>query len=179
MDAYLEAYGEFKHLMLALLYAPPPSSSSSPGGPSPVAAEWALSAREELAGQLAGALRLACPRAQSEPRLLRLLQYVLTTRRSWREMLRRGAGFGEYEESRAGTHGGSGEEEEAQIADSLLPPGQPREPPPLPRENAPGSFAEADVQALVLALGDTRQASVEALKVFGARLSFGLERIFP
>ncbi|KAF0892807.1 hypothetical protein E2562_017763 [Oryza meyeriana var. granulata] len=136
LDAYPEAYEEFKHILLVLLYDKDDQSS-------PVANEWSIKKRFELAGLLSSILRAHLQ--AYDPILSMALRYLI----SIHKLLC----------SRQGISSPISDLTEQLLFDD-------RDPPAVPQEcslEAP-PFDEVDVQALAHAVELTRQGAVDSLK---------------
>ncbi|KAL5231136.1 hypothetical protein ABZP36_029912 [Zizania latifolia] len=136
LDAYPEAYEEFKHILLVLIYDKDDQSS-------PVANEWSIKKRFELAGLLSSILRAHLQ--AYDPILSMTLRYLM----SIHKMLC----------SRQGISSPISDLTERLLFDD-------RDPPAIPQEcslEAP-PFDEVDVQALAHAVELTRQGAVDSLK---------------
>uniref|UniRef100_A0A0E0M757 CTLH domain-containing protein n=1 Tax=Oryza punctata TaxID=4537 RepID=A0A0E0M757_ORYPU len=136
LDAYPEAYEEFKHILLVLIYDKDDQSS-------PVANEWSIKKRFELAGLLSSILRAHLQ--AYDPILSMTLRYLI----SIHKLLC----------SRQGISSPISDLTERLLFDD-------RDPPAVPQEcslEAP-PFDEVDVQALAHAVELTRQGAVDSLK---------------
>uniref|UniRef100_A0A0E0IRJ8 CTLH domain-containing protein n=2 Tax=Oryza nivara TaxID=4536 RepID=A0A0E0IRJ8_ORYNI len=136
LDAYPEAYEEFKHILLVLIYDKDDQSS-------PVANEWSIKKRFELAGLLSSILRAHLQ--AYDPILSMTLRYLI----SIHKLLC----------SRQGISSPISNLTERLLFDD-------RDPPAVPQEcslEAP-PFDEVDVQALAHAVELTRQGAVDSLK---------------
>eukprot|EP00899_Mesostigma_viride_P000817 jgi/Mesvir1/10736/Mv13808-RA.1 len=152
MDAYPEAYSEFKHVMLVLMY-------SQHDADSPVAKEWSLEARNSLTALLASTLYYKLK--ARPPRLAMLLRYLTMTYNLFCATPEIDAAV--QREAVAASGG---------ISEGLLPPGTPHAPSPLPPDILlMEPYAEADVQALVHAVDVDRQRAVDALKLADGNLA--------
>lgn len=140
LDAYPEAYSEFKHLMLAFVYDPE-------SAPPSVAELWKPAQRIKLADVLAATLKQAVGGFDSD--FTTLLRYLLVTSRSFHAMRDRGA----HTCSTACT-----------LAKDLLLPDRAAR--PLHPEIG-GTFPEATVQALTQAAEMSREDAIAALKLSG------------
>ncbi|KAF6171966.1 hypothetical protein GIB67_029384 [Kingdonia uniflora] len=130
-DLATEAYEEFKHVLLALIYGKDDQTS-------PVANEWPVIRRFEIAGLLSSVLRAYL--SAYDPIFSMTLRYLI------RICLRQGISS-----------------PISDLTERLLL--EERDPPPVPQESlheAP-SFDEVDIQALVHAVELTRQGDVDSL----------------
>lgn len=136
LDAYPEAYEEFKHILLVLIYDKDDQSS-------PVANEWSINRRFELAGLLSSILRAHLQ--AYDPILSMTLRYLMSIHKVFC--------------SRQGLSSPISD-----LTDRLL--FEDRDPPAVPQEcsvEAP-PFDEVDIQALAHAVQLTRQGAVDSLK---------------
>ncbi|CAL4924708.1 unnamed protein product [Urochloa decumbens] len=136
LDAYPEAYEEFKHIILVLIYDKDDQLS-------PVVNEWSIKRRFELAGLLSSILR-AHLRAY-DPILSMTLRYLISIHKVY--CTRQGI-----------------KSPISDLTERLL--FEDRDPPVVPQEcslEAP-PFDEVDVQALAHAVELTRQGAVDSLK---------------
>lgn len=136
LDAYPEAYEEFKHIMLVLIYDKEDQSS-------PVVNEWSIKRRFELAGLLSSILRAHLE--AYDPVLSLTLRYLISIHKAF--CTRQGI-----------------QSPISDLTERLL--FEDRDPPVVPPEcslKAP-SFDEVDVQALAHAVELTRQGAVDSLK---------------
>ncbi|KAK3153593.1 hypothetical protein QOZ80_2BG0177970 [Eleusine coracana subsp. coracana] len=136
LDAYPEAYEEFKHIMLVLIYDEDDQSS-------PVVNEWSVKRRFELAGFLSSMLRAHLQ--AYDPILSMTLRYLISIHKVFC--------------SRQGISSPISD-----LTERLL--FEDRDPPVVPQEcslEAP-PFDEVDVQALAHAVQLTRQGAVDSLK---------------
>ncbi|KAK3157455.1 hypothetical protein QOZ80_2AG0122620 [Eleusine coracana subsp. coracana] len=136
LDAYPEAYEEFKHIMLVLIYDKDDQSS-------PVVNEWSVKRRFELAGFLSSMLRSHLQ--AYDPILSMTLRYLISIHKVFC--------------SRQGISSPISD-----LTERLL--FEDRDPPVVPQEcslEAP-PFDEVDVQALAHAVQLTRQGAVDSLK---------------
>ncbi|KAG8043239.1 hypothetical protein GUJ93_ZPchr0113g33323 [Zizania palustris] len=136
LDAYPEAYEEFKHILLVLIYDKDDQSS-------PVANEWSIKKRFELAGLLSSILRA---RLQAyDPILSMALRYLISIHKVLC--------------SRQGISSPISDLIEQLLFDDRDPPAILQE---CSLEASP--FDEVDVQALAHAVELTRQGAVDSLK---------------
>ncbi|KAL6642994.1 hypothetical protein ACP70R_021175 [Stipagrostis hirtigluma subsp. patula] len=136
LDAYPEAYEEFKHILLVLIFDKDDQSS-------PVANEWSIQRRSELAGLLSSILRAHLQ--AYDPILSMSLRYLISIHKVFC--------------SRQGISSPISD-----LTERLL--FEDRDPPAVPQEyslEAP-PFDEVDVQALAHAVELTRQGAVDSLK---------------
>ncbi|KAL0909604.1 hypothetical protein M5K25_020488 [Dendrobium thyrsiflorum] len=136
LDAYPEAYEEFKHVLLALIFDKDDQSS-------PVANEWSERRRFDLAGFLSSILRVQLQ--AYDPIFLLTLRYLI----SIHKVFCRDQGISSPI---------------TDLTERLL--FEERDPPAIPRESlleAP-PFDEVDIQALVHAVELTRQGAVDSLR---------------
>ncbi|RCV42863.1 hypothetical protein SETIT_9G249500v2 [Setaria italica] len=136
LDAYPEAYEEFKHIMLVLIYDKDDQFS-------PVVNEWSIKRRFELAGLLSSILRAQLQ--AYDPILSMTLRYLISIHKVYC------------------THQGISSPL-SDLTERLL--FEDRDPPVVPQEcslEAP-PFDEVDVQALAHAVELTRQGAVDSLK---------------
>ncbi|CAD6212477.1 unnamed protein product [Miscanthus lutarioriparius] len=136
LDAYPEAYEEFKHIMLVLIYDKDDQSS-------PVVNEWSIKKRFELAGLLSSILRAHLE--AYDPILSLTLRYLISIHKAFCK--------------RQGISSPISD-----LTERLL--FEDRDPPVVPQEcllEAP-PFDEVDVQALAHAVELTRQGAVDSLK---------------
>uniref|UniRef100_C6JRY8 CTLH domain-containing protein n=1 Tax=Sorghum bicolor TaxID=4558 RepID=C6JRY8_SORBI len=136
LDAYPEAYEEFKHIMLVLIYDKDDQSS-------PVVNEWSIKRRFELAGLLSSMLRAHLE--AYDPILSLTLRYLISIHKAF--CTRQGISS-----------------PISDLTERLL--FEDRDPPVVPQEyllEAP-PFDEVDVQALAHAVELTRQGAVDSLK---------------
>ncbi|KAF6176158.1 hypothetical protein GIB67_023449 [Kingdonia uniflora] len=136
MDAYPEAYEEFKHVLLALIYGKDDQTS-------PVANEWAVIRRFEIAGLLSSVLRAYL--SAYDPIFSMTLRYLISIHKGF--CLRQGISS-----------------PISDLTERLLL--EERDPPPVPQESlyeAP-PFDEVDIQALAHAVELTRQGAVDSLR---------------
>ncbi|KAJ1295647.1 hypothetical protein BS78_01G238900 [Paspalum vaginatum] len=136
LDAYPEAYEEFKHIMLVLIYDKDDQSS-------PVVNEWSIKRRFELAGLLSSILRAHLE--AYDPILSMTLRYLISIHKVF--CTRQGISS-----------------PISDLTERLL--FEDRDPPVVPQEcslEAP-PFDEVDVQALAHAVELTRQGAVDSLK---------------
>ncbi|GAQ85873.1 LisH motif-containing protein [Klebsormidium nitens] len=140
LNAYLEAYQDFKQVMLAFLFGPEDTGS-------PVAAQWSLKQRFNLAGTLASNLRAAA--AAYDPLLSLLLRYLISIQKRFLEIA------GNLQPS-------------VRLGRVLREvPFDEKDPPLVPKsslDRAP-DFKEKDVQDLAHAVELPRQAAVDSLRV--------------
>ncbi|XP_006662311.3 uncharacterized protein LOC102722149 [Oryza brachyantha] len=136
LDAYPEAYEEFKHILLVLIYDKDDQSS-------PVANEWSIKKRFELAGLLSSILRAHLQ--AYDPILSMTLRYLISIHKQLC--------------SRQGISSPISDLTERLLFDDCDLPAVPQE---CSLEAAP--FDEVDVQALAHAVELTRQGAVESLK---------------
>lgn len=136
LDAYPEAYEEFKHILLALIYDKNDLNS-------PVADEWSVRRRFEIAGFMSSTLRAHIH--AHDPLFLMALRYLISIHKEY--CFRQGVS--------------------SPISDLtlrlLLEDKDPPATPQLSLYEAP-PFDEVDIQALAHAVELTRQAAVESLK---------------
>ncbi|XP_066385990.1 uncharacterized protein [Miscanthus floridulus] len=138
LDAYPEAYEEFKHIMLVLIYDKDDQSS-------PVFNEWSIKKRFELAGLLSSILRAHLE--AYDPILSLTLRYLISIHKAFCK--RQGISFSSPI---------------SDLTERLL--FEDRDPPVVPQEcllEAP-PFDEVDVQTLAHAVELTRQGAVDSLK---------------
>ncbi|GAB2259847.1 hypothetical protein Droror1_Dr00010702 [Drosera rotundifolia] len=143
LGAYPEAYEEFKHILLALIYDKDDQNS-------PVAKEWSDSQRLEIAGLVSSILR-AHLRAY-DPVLSMTLRYLISVHKAFC--------------FRQGTSSPISDLTERLLLEE-------RDPPAIPQESltvAP-PFDEVDIQALAHAVELTRQKAVDSLRVAKGDLS--------
>lgn len=136
LDAYPEAYEEFKHVLLALIFDKEDRSS-------PVANEWSERRRFDLAGLLASILRVHFQ--AYDPIFLMTLRYLISIHKVF--CLRQGISSPITD-----------------LTQRLL--FEDRDPPATPQESlyeAP-PFDEVDIQALAHAVELTRQGAVDSLR---------------
>lgn len=136
LDAYPEAYEEFKHVLLALIFDKEDQSS-------PVANEWSERRRFDLAGLLSSILRVQLQ--AYDPIFLLTLRYLI----SIHKIFCRDRGISSPI---------------TDLTERLL--FEERDPPAIPQESlfeAP-PFDEVDIQALVHAVELTRQGAVDSLR---------------
>ncbi|XP_020591283.1 uncharacterized protein LOC110032108 [Phalaenopsis equestris] len=136
LDAYPEAYEEFKHVLLALIFDKEDQSS-------PVANEWSERRRYDLAGLLSSILRFQLH--AYDPIFLLTLRYLI----SIHKVFCRDRGISSPI---------------TDLTERLL--FEERDPPAVPQESlfeAP-PFDEVDIQALVHAVELTRQGAVDSLR---------------
>ncbi|KAK8970852.1 hypothetical protein KSP40_PGU010011 [Platanthera guangdongensis] len=136
LDAYPEAYEEFKHVLLALIFDKEDQSS-------PVANEWSERRRFDLAGLLSSILRVHFQ--AYDPIFLMTLRYLISIHRVF--CLRQGISS-----------------PISDLSERLL--FEDRDPPATPQESlceAP-PFDEVDIQALAHAVELTRQGAVDSLR---------------
>jgi hypothetical protein len=136
LDAYPEAYEEFKHIMLVLIYDKDDQLS-------PVVNEWSIKRRFELAGLLSSILRAHLQ--AYDPILSMILRYLISIHKIY--CMRQGISS-----------------PISDLTERLL--FEDRDPPVVPQEcslEAP-PFDEVDVQALAHAVELTRQGAVDSLK---------------
>lgn len=136
LDAYPEAYEEFKHVLLALIFDKKDLSS-------PVANEWSERRRFDLAGLLSSILRVHFQ--AYDPIFLMTLRYLISIHRVF--CLRQGISS-----------------PISDLSERLL--FEDRDPPATPQESlceAP-PFDEVDIQALAHAVELTRQGAVDSLR---------------
>ncbi|CAM8882434.1 unnamed protein product [Rhodiola kirilowii] len=136
LDAYPEAYEEFKHILLALIYDKDDHSS-------PVASEWSERMRLDIAGLLSSILRANLH--AYDPVFSLTLRYLISIHKGF--CLRQG-----------------NMSPISDLSDRLLL--EQRDPPAIPSESfleAP-PFDEVDIQALAHAVELTRQGAVDSLK---------------
>lgn len=136
LDAYPEAYEEFKHVLLALIFDKEDQSS-------PVANEWSERRRFDLAGLLSSILRIQLQ--AYDPIFLLTLRYLI----SIHKVFCRDQGISSPI---------------TDLTERLL--FEERDPPAIPQESlfeAP-PFDEVDIQALVHAVELTRQGAVDSLR---------------
>ncbi|EIE26081.1 hypothetical protein COCSUDRAFT_46483 [Coccomyxa subellipsoidea C-169] len=146
LNAYPEAYAEFKRALLLLVY-------SQHEDVSPVASEWSARTRADLAAILSRTLRQAA--GIQFPKLALLLRYLVFTHR----LLKTQA------DGSARPSGTDCSPEVEELLGKLL--SDERDPPPFPPEFDPLSgqgFPEADIQSLKEAVQLSRQEAVEALR---------------
>ncbi|KAL6551712.1 hypothetical protein OROGR_007866 [Orobanche gracilis] len=136
LDAYPEAYGEFKHVFLALIYGKDDQTS-------PVVNEWAEMRRFEIAGLLASVLR-AHFRAY-DPMFSMTLRYLISIHKEF--CIHQGVSS-----------------PISDLTERLLL--EERDPPATPQESLTGAppFDEVDIQALAHAVELTRQGAVDSLR---------------
>nr|GLL26473.1 uncharacterized protein LOC109177800 isoform X3 [Ipomoea trifida] len=136
LDAYPEAYEEFKHVLLALIYARSDRNS-------PVANEWSEKRRFEIAGLLSSILRAHLH--AYDPLFAMTLRYLISIHKNFC--------------SRQGVLSPISDLTERLLLED-------RDPPATPIESlyeAP-PFDEVDIQALAHAVELTRQGSVDSLR---------------
>ncbi|KAK4760892.1 hypothetical protein SAY87_005785 [Trapa incisa] len=136
LDAYPEAYEEFKHILLALVY-------DKNDGNSPVANEWSEMRRLEIAGLMSSVLRAHLH--AYDPLLSMTLRYLISIHKEY--CLRQGVSS-----------------PISDLNERLLL--EERDPPPTLQESfyeAP-PFDEVDIQALAHAVVLTRQGAIESLR---------------
>ncbi|CAH8354189.1 unnamed protein product [Eruca vesicaria subsp. sativa] len=136
LDAYPEAYEEFKHLLLALIYDKDDQTS-------PVANEWAEKRRYEMAGVMSSILRASLQ--AYDPLFSMTLRYLIS--------IHKGFCFHQGISSAV-----------SDLTHRLLL--EERDPPATPLESmyeAP-PFDEVDIQALAHAVELTRQGAVDSMK---------------
>ncbi|EPS68912.1 hypothetical protein M569_05856, partial [Genlisea aurea] len=136
LDAYPEAYEEFKHVLLAFIYDKDDEMS-------PVANEWSAKRRYEIAGLISSVLRAELH--AYDPIFSMALRYLISIHKGF--CLRQGVSS-----------------PISNLTERLLL--EERDPPPRIQENlyeAP-PFDEVDIQALAHAVELTRQGAVESLK---------------
>ncbi|MEW5310568.1 MAG: hypothetical protein WDW38_002354 [Sanguina aurantia] len=156
LDAYPEAYVEFKQLLLLLVH--PPASKSLPSNDTPgskpmmqnLASLWAVETRMQLAAMVyQTTMRLL---GVQHSQLSLLLRYLLHLHTSLQGSV--GSPL---------PHSG--------LVQTLLQPAA-RDPSPLPVLHHPGgALAEADVQAVIHCAGSSRQAAMDALRHAGGQAS--------
>ncbi|KAL6883369.1 hypothetical protein ACP4OV_010783 [Aristida adscensionis] len=136
LDAYPEAYEEFKHILLVLIYDKDDLSS-------PVTNEWSIKRRAELAGLLSSILRAHLQ--AYDPILSMSLRYLMSIHKVFC--------------SRQGISSPISD-----LTERLL--FEDRDPPAVPQESSLEAppFDEVDVQALAHAVELTRQGAVDSLK---------------
>ncbi|KAG6557976.1 hypothetical protein Mapa_000155 [Marchantia paleacea] len=143
LNAYPEAYEEFKRVLLALMYDKDDPSS-------PVADEWSEVRRAELAAIVASTLK--AQQHAYDPLFSLTLRYLISVQNAYCQQQAMVSPV-------------------AEIAASLL--SKDRDPPAAPRESlleAP-NFSEADVQALAQAVDLPRQGAVNSLRYTGGDLT--------
>lgn len=136
LDAYPEAYEEFKHILLVLIYDKDDESS-------PVTNEWSIKRRFELAGLLSSILRAQLQ--AYDPILSMTLRYLISIHKVFC--------------SRQGISSPISD-----LTERLL--FEDRDLPAVPQESSGEAppFDEVDVQALAHAVELTRQGAVDSLK---------------
>ncbi|CAM0957036.1 unnamed protein product [Alopecurus aequalis] len=136
LDAYPEAYEEFKHILLVLIYDKDDQSS-------PVTDEWSIKKRFELAGLLSSILRAQLQ--AYDPILSMTLRYLISIHKVFC--------------SRQGISSPISD-----LTERLL--FEDRDLPAIPQESSVEAppFDEVDVQALAHAVELTRQGAVDSLK---------------
>lgn len=147
LNAYPEAYEEFKRLLLALIYDKDDDGS-------PVAVEWSESRRTELAATVASVLKAQLH--GYEPLFALALRYLVSTHNSF--CFRRGVAS-----------------PIAHIANTVLV--KEKDPPAVLHDGlveAP-NFSESEVQALAHAVGVSRQGAVDSLRYTGGDLIAALK----
>ncbi|XP_027075146.1 uncharacterized protein [Coffea arabica] len=136
LDAYPEAYEEFKHVLLAFIYDKDDQSS-------PVADEWSETRRFEIAGLLSSVLRANLN--AYDPVFSMTLRYLIS--------IHKGFCFRQGVVSPI-----------SNLTERLLL--EERDPAPIPQESMyeASPFDEVDIQALAHAVELTRQGAVDSLK---------------
>ncbi|GMH45789.1 hypothetical protein BSKO_13752 [Bryopsis sp. KO-2023] len=135
LDAYADAYNEFKKTLLMFLYDQDQSES-------PVAEQWSLKARQHLGSVIFGTLRKAT--GFKDPDLLNLLKYLLVIHKQ--NCIHSSLDL---------------PTPDSDIIPKLVV--EERWPGPLPEERS-ADFQERDIQAIVQAVNIPRQEAMDALK---------------
>ncbi|BDA44366.1 hypothetical protein COCOBI_05-5500 [Coccomyxa sp. Obi] len=146
LNAYPEAYAEFRRALLLLVY-------SQHEDVSPVASEWSAHTRADLAAVLSRTLRQAA--GIQIPKLALLLRYLVFTHRMLETQ----------SDSSSRQSGVDTSPEVQEVLGKLL--SEDRDPAPFPPECDPflgQGFPEADIQSLKEAVQLSRQEAVEALR---------------
>ncbi|KAL5714224.1 hypothetical protein ACHQM5_016214 [Ranunculus cassubicifolius] len=143
LDAYPEAYEEFKHVLLALIFDKDDEAS-------PVAIEWSERRRTDIAGLLSSFLRAHLN--AYDPVFSMTLRYLISIHKGY--CFRQGLSSPITD-----------------LTERLLL--EERDPPPIPKESlyeAP-PFDEVDIQALAHAVELTRQGAIDSLRFSKGDLS--------